>query len=287
MITVFTPTFNRESTLRRLYESLLCQTNKNFEWLIVDDGSSDGTEELIKTFINGNNDFNIAYYKQPNGGKHRAINFGVHKAKGELFFIVDSDDYLTEDAIESLYCWSNSINDKDKFAGVSGLRGYNNSEVIGGNMKKEYIDATNIQRGKFQLDGDKAEAYFTDVLKRFPFPEIDGEKFLLEAVVWDTIALNGYKIRWFNKIIYITEYLEGGLTKSGDVKYANNPLGLLEWAKVELCAYPYNIRKRLGVIRRYYNAVKQNKSLKEIASDLGMGVFGLKLAILIIKLLGR
>lgn len=287
MITVFTPTFNRESTLRRLYESLLCQTNKNFEWLIVDDGSRDGTEELINTFINGNNDFNIAYYKQPNGGKHRAINFGVHKAKGELFFIVDSDDYLTEDAIESLYCWSNSINDKDKFAGVSGLRGYNNSEVIGGNMKKEYIDATNIQRGKFQLDGDKAEAYFTDVLKRFPFPEIEGEKFLLEAVVWDTIALNGYKIRWFNKIIYITEYLEGGLTKSGDVKYANNPLGLLEWAKVELCAYPYNIRKRLGVIRRYYNAVKQNKSLKEIASDLGMGVFGLKLAILIIKLLGR
>ena len=97
-ITVFTPTYNRAYTLERLYKSLLNQTSYDFEWLIVDDGSTDNTSELIKSFQN-NQLFDVRYYKQGNGGKHVAINKGVELAEGELFFIVDSDDYLTDDAI--------------------------------------------------------------------------------------------------------------------------------------------------------------------------------------------
>lgn len=99
MITVFTPTYNRENTLARLYESLKEQTYKDFEWLIVDDGSTDSTSSLIQKFQE-ENIIQIRYYYTSNGGKHRAINFGVKKANGELFFIVDSDDYVMPNVLE-------------------------------------------------------------------------------------------------------------------------------------------------------------------------------------------
>jgi glycosyltransferase involved in cell wall biosynthesis len=99
MITIFTPTYNRAYSLRRLYDSLCKQTSNDFEWLVVDDGSTDDTENLINSFI-ADGKVDIRYFKQANGGKHRAINFGVREARGELFFIVDSDDQVTPDAVE-------------------------------------------------------------------------------------------------------------------------------------------------------------------------------------------
>ena len=108
MITVFTPTFNRGHLIDTLYQSLLKQTNKDFEWIVIDDGSTDRTEAYFTEILAKHNPFEIIYRTQPNGGKHRAINAGVQIAKGELFFIVDSDDYLTEDAIEKLSEWRNS-----------------------------------------------------------------------------------------------------------------------------------------------------------------------------------
>ena len=99
-ITVFTPAYNRGYIIEKLYRSLQNQTFRNFEWLIIDDGSSDNTSEKIQSFIQDNNDFPIIFEKVENGGKHRAINLGVQKARGELFFIVDSDDYLTNTSLE-------------------------------------------------------------------------------------------------------------------------------------------------------------------------------------------
>ena len=96
-ITVFTPTYNRAYIINRLYESLQRQEIHNFEWLVVDDGSVDETEELFRTWMNNESKFPIRYYKKKNGGKCRAINFALDLAKGKLFFVVDSDDYLTED----------------------------------------------------------------------------------------------------------------------------------------------------------------------------------------------
>ena len=100
-ITVFTPSFNRAHLLSRLYDSLLKQTTNDFEWLIVDDGSTDDTETKVEEFIN-KGELPIRYYKQQNGGKHRAINTGVQLASGELFFIVDSDDGLVHDCIQKV-----------------------------------------------------------------------------------------------------------------------------------------------------------------------------------------
>lgn len=235
MVTVFTSTYNRAYILGNLYKSLQNQTTYDFEWIIIDDGSEDGTEELVRSWIcdTGNN-FQIIYRKVLNGGKHRAINLGTMLAKYEAFFIVDSDDILTEDAIEFINTEFSKIADQVEFAGISGLKMYTNGEIIGGSPQfSDYVDATNFEREKYLLLGDKAEVYKTSVLKRYPFPEFENETFLMEAVVWDAIAFDGLKLRWFNKPIYYAEYMADGLSRNGYMKIKNNPCGWAEWIRRE------------------------------------------------------
>lgn len=235
MVSVFTPTYNRAYLLGNLYKSLLNQTTHNFEWIIIDDGSKDGTEELVGSWIKDTRKkFQITYKKVRNGGKHRAINYGVELAKYEAFFIVDSDDVLTEDAIWFINSEFIKVADKVEYAGISGLCMYKNKEIIGGRPQfSDYIDATNFEREKYSLLGDKAEVYKTSVLKRYPFPEFENETFLAEAVVWDAIAYDGLKLRWFNKPIYCAEYMGDGLSRNGYIKMKNNPCGWAEWIRRE------------------------------------------------------
>ena len=148
-ITVFTPTYNRAYVIDELYNSLLNQTVTDFEWIVIDDGSNDNTEEYFNKICKNENPFKIIYLKQENGGKHRAINRGVQLAEGELFFIVDSDDYLTSDAIEKLIKWRSGLDNSKKWAGISGARGYSGSIPIGGiGGQQGYIDAKNSERKK-------------------------------------------------------------------------------------------------------------------------------------------
>lgn len=227
MITVFTPTYNRAYILPKLYQSLRTQTNNNFEWLIIDDGSTDETEGLVKSWISENSLFSIRYQKQPNGGKHRAINRGVQLAKGELFFIVDSDDFLTDDAIDTVLKWESELKKENKkFCGVAGERAsINSGQTLGTSYCEDYVDATALDREKYNIYGDKAEVFYTDVLRKYPFPEIDGENFITESVVWYRMANAGYLMRWFNTPIYMCEYREDGLTHQGNEIFAKNPIG--------------------------------------------------------------
>lgn len=233
MITVFTPTYNRAYTLSRLYESLLNQTCPDFEWLIVDDGSTDNTENLVQSFI-ADNKLRIRYYKQPNGGKHRAINRGVQEAKGELFFIVDSDDYLEPMAIENYSSQFNAIRNIPGFAGISGRRKYPDDRIIGSELPFAFIDCTSLElRMKYGVSGDMAEAYRTDILKKFPFPEVSGENFCPEAMVWNRIA-QIYKLRFFRQGSYICEYLPGGLTsKIGALRMKSPITSMAYYAELE------------------------------------------------------
>lgn len=217
MLTIFTPTYNRAYILPQLYESLCRQTCKDFEWLIVDDGSTDNTEKLVKMWIDEER-ITIRYFKQPNGGKHRAINRGVSEAKGEMFFIVDSDDQLLPNTVEWIIEKSLEIIHNPEFAGISGLRVNPNGEKIGGENDFTQIDADAIRiRTKHHVTGDLAEIYKTDVLKRFPFPDIPGEKFCSEGLIWNRIAMAGLKLRYCYEPIYVCEYLGDGLT-AGRVK---------------------------------------------------------------------
>lgn len=235
-ITVCTPTYNRAHLLNKLYTSLKKQNYNSFQWIIVDDGSTDNTDEIVNEFIKENN-INIRFIKKKNGGKHTALNIGIDNAEGELFWIVDSDDYIIDDALK--YIWNKwcELKDKKDFAGLSALKGYENKKVIGTTVNEEYIDTDVLTyRYKYRVLGDKSEVYRTDILKKYKFPEYREEKFLTEAVVWNRIANDGYKIRWFNKVIYICEYLEGGLTNTSDKNIMDSWQGTTLYYK-ELLSY--------------------------------------------------
>ncbi|EKY29017.1 glycosyltransferase family 2 protein [Clostridium celatum] len=230
LITVFTPTYNRGYIIEKLYKSLKAQSSFNFEWLVIDDGSSDNTEDLFNTWCKSDNKFNIRYYKFENGGKPRAINKGVELAKGKYFFMVDSDDYLLEDAIKKLEIWIKEVDEVEDIVAVGAARAFPNMKYIKGiepNIDESigYLDATNIDRSKYNLDADMCEAYKIKILKNFPFEVWNGEKFSPEEIVLNEMSLSGYKVRWHKDIIYICDYLEDGLTRGNWNLLKNNPMG--------------------------------------------------------------
>ncbi|MCM1028055.1 MAG: glycosyltransferase family 2 protein [Pseudoflavonifractor sp.] len=223
LLTIFTPTYNRAYRLPDLYESLCRQTSGDFEWLIVDDGSTDNTEELINGWISEGKISNLRYIKQTNGGKHRAINRGVKEAKGELFFIVDSDDRLTPDAVEWILTEYAKIRGDHSFAGLSGVAVTADGHRVGDGSDFPTIDANALDfRLKYKIKGDMSEVIRTDILREIPFPEYEGEKFCPEAVVWNRVARK-YRFRWINKGIYVCEYLPDGLTAKIVALRRNNP----------------------------------------------------------------
>ncbi|MFC4320708.1 glycosyltransferase family 2 protein [Litchfieldia salsa] len=282
-ITVFTPTFNRGYIIEQLYKSLKEQTYKNFEWLVIDDGSTDNTEDLFNLWKAEKNEFTIRYYKVENGGKHRAINKATDLAKGELFFIVDSDDQLVNVALEDVVSWEKTIENKRYFCGIAGNRGRNDNEIHGTSFIGEYKDATSLERNKFNITGDKAEVFYTEILRKYKFDEIEGEKFITEATVWDRMAYDGYKIRWFNKTIYICEYLEDGLTKNMTQVFARNPKGTAIYIKQQIKFYNYNLKGKLANYNLYYNFVKSNINLLKAAKLLDIHPIVLYFAIFLFK----
>ncbi len=213
-ITIVTPAYNRARELPLLYDSLLKQTLKDFAWLIIDDGSNDETETYVDS-LDSASPFLITYIKKANGGKHTALNVAMDKVTTELFFIVDSDDVLSPDAVETILKDWEKVKD-DGLCGISYLRGYNEKTVIGDEFPQDgEIDTFINMRFNRGIDGDKAEVWVTKYMKEFGgFPVFPGEKFISEAVLWIKMARK-YQMQFRNKIIYITEYLPGGLSKTG------------------------------------------------------------------------
>ena len=261
MITIMTPTYNRAYILHKAYMSLKNQTSYDFEWIVIDDGSSDNTEELMNQWMTECKDFDIIYDRQSNGGKHRAINRAVQMARYDWFLILDSDDELTENVVESIHVWIADVEGRSDIVGVAGLKG-TVDYVVGARLKKDYIDATNLERKKYGLLGDKAEVYKTKILKQYPFPEFEGENFLRESAVWDRIAKDGFKLRWYNDMIYLCEYIEDGLTKNTNTEtYKRNFNGFTYCAKLFIethswilslhkCGEFYNVAKGRGITIR-------------------------------------
>ena len=211
LITVFTPTFNRVDFLPKAYKSLKKQEYKNFEWVIVDDGSIDNTEVVVNSFIQ-DDEVVIHYIKQQNGGKHKAINKGVSVAKGELFLILDSDDTIPENSLSIIEKHYFDVKCISTIGGVCGLMAHHDGTIIGCRNVSSSMDISSIEmRYKYGFVGDVCEVFRTEVLREFPFPEIENEKFCPEALVWNRIATK-YKLHYFNEVIYYRDYLDDGLT---------------------------------------------------------------------------
>lgn len=250
-ITLFTPTYNRAYILETLYRSIQRQTFRDFEWLIVDDGSTDDTESLVKDWMHDGNDFPIRYFRQKNGGKCRAINRALDLAQGELFFIMDSDDYLTDNALERVVYWESTIADKPMFMGVVGNRGTSVSESPNRPLGAPYRDCNVFVRypeyTNNVVDGEHAGVWYTEIHRKYKYPEFEGENFMTPCVTWNRMANDGYQVRIFDEIIWVCKYLEDGLTMQGNMRFIKNPQGhgLCLREKAGFLHYPLTKKMRM------------------------------------------
>lgn len=266
-ITIFTPTYNRGYTLPRLYQSLIKQTEGDFEWLIVDDGSVDNTEDVVRRFID-EGILKIEYYKVSNSGKHSAINFGVKKAKGSLFFIVDSDDWLASQAVERILYHFSRIESDEQFAGVVGLRAFENGERVGGEINFDILDCSYLElRYVRKIKGDMVEVFKTDILRQYAFPAFQNEKFCPEALVWNRIGRT-YKMRHFCEKVGFCEYLPDGLTaKITRLRMESPEASLLYYSELYRMPVPVGqkIKAAINYWRFSYNSKRNYLSkLKQI-----------------------
>ena len=212
LITVFTPAYNRGNLLPDLYQSLVAQSCHNFEWIVVDDGSTDHTIDVLQELsARQDHPFAMRFFHKSNGGKHTAINMGLREARGELFFIVDSDDCLPPNALETLEKYYSQIKDDNSFVGVGGLIAHRDGTAVSFGIQS-VTDAKTIEMMyKYKAHCDFAEAYKTPMMRKCPFPEIHGERFCPEVLVWNRLTRDR-KVRFFPETIYYRDYLKGGLT---------------------------------------------------------------------------
>lgn len=250
LITIITPTYNRSHELVRLFNSLKNQNKHNFIWMIIDDGSTDNTKEVVSSFVM--NCFEIIYIRKENGGKHTALNVAFDNIVTELSFIVDSDDYLLPDATEVIEKdWSKYKN--KNFCGISYLRGYSAEKVIGDVFPKDYvIDNFINMRFNKHIGGDKAEVWVTKYLIEHRYPEYKNEKFFGESYLWIMMAKERDML-FRNKIIYITEYLEGGLSRSGRALRIQCPQGGMKSAEMMMTSdFSLDQRIKGGILYNCY-----------------------------------
>lgn len=268
-LTIFTATYNRAYILPKLYDSLQRQTNHDFEWILIDDGSTDETISIVNEWLSLQNSFDFKFFQSEHGGKIRAINKAVSLAKGKFFLIVDSDDFLKDDAVEWICSIIPSIETNNELAGFSGIRCKQNGDyIITPNFNgHKYIDCFNTERKKYRLEADMAEVYKTTVLKKYPFPIWDDEMFVPENVVWDKIALDGLKVRWFDKKIYVCEYLKDGLTCDWTNLRFQNPMGFAMSANTYLM-YAQEVIPKLQLIGEILYCCFLKKNFSFIAKTI-------------------
>lgn len=227
-LTIHTASYNRAYILGKAYESLKSQTCKDFEWIITDDGSTDNTEELVNEWKNNNNGFPICYYKIPHTGKPRAVNYGITKTSSPWFMMLDSDDMILPTTVEKVIQWLKEIEGQPKIGGIGFAKCYpdgqymKNQEPIMG--KSGYVDASHLERGKYNLDMDMCEVHRTELFRLFPFQCWETENFAPEQLNYYELAFAGWKLRWRKDKLYICDYLADGLTKDNGL-VLNNPMG--------------------------------------------------------------
>ncbi|WP_139420681.1 glycosyltransferase family A protein [Chryseobacterium mulctrae] len=226
LLTIFTPTYNRAHLLPSLFSSLQKQGIKNFEWLIVDDGSEDDTVGTVAKFQKETN-FPINYIYQENQGKHVAINTGVKNASTELFLTVDSDDEIMENAIEKTLVLLPSFLENQNIAAICFPIYSDNTKKTITNKEIEFNQAVlnSIElKNNYGITGEFTYLFKTKILKQYPFPYFAGEKFVKESVVYKRID-RIYKNMYVNQSIVKAEYLEGGLSSNFRNLMEKNPKG--------------------------------------------------------------
>lgn len=214
ILTIITPTYNRKDLLKKCYQSLLYQTCFDFEWIIVDDGSTDGTKEEFSALSGEELSFPVFYVWKENGGKHTALNASHPYIHGEYILLLDSDDVLTENAVELVLNGWKDYENNTEIGMVIFLKQLTDGSIVAkGAQEQVPLDVLNNKR-ICNVTNDCCEIIRAELFLKYPFPVFEGEKFLAETALWYRVGLNA-KCIYINRPIYICDYLPDGLTKGG------------------------------------------------------------------------
>ena len=262
LLTIFTPAYNRAHTLPRTYESLKKQNCKDFIWLIIDDGSSDNTAELVRKWITEEKDFEIRYIYKENGGMHTAHNTAYENIDTELNVCIDSDDLMAENAVEKiLKKWTQVRN--SGYAGIIGLDADFEGNIIGKGFP-ENLEETTV-RGYYANggSGDKKLVYRTDIINKYPpYPVFEGEKYVSLAYIYYLIDQK-YKMAVLNEILCNVEYQSDGSSNSMLYQYLKNPKGFAFWRKFCM-QYPTTAKRTFIECIHYVSSSLLEKNRKFI-----------------------
>lgn len=263
LITVFTPTYNRKNALLKCYESLVNQKNKNFIWQVIDDGSTDDTEMTVRKWI-AEKKVNIEFIKKENGGKASAINKSLQNTNTELWMCLDSDDYLTKDAIEIIHRRYSEIKDKSSICGMFGLRFSPNGHPMQSRNIPNHIKLTtqNYIRYELKIPPEYVHVFKTDIISQYSYPIIEGENYFPLSFVFDQIDMK-YKYLILQEPIMICEYRADGITKNKRKLIINNPKGYMIY-KRQLIGLAPDLNTKVKAAITYNTACFLSKEKRRI-----------------------
>lgn len=247
-LTVFTPTYNRAYCLHQCYESLVRQTNQDFIWLIIDDGSTDNTKALVESWMQDHK-IDIHYHYQDNLGMHGGHNAAYRLIDTELNVCIDSDDFMPDDAVDKILKLWKARSSNDNIAGIVALDAYQDGQIIG-NMIPYFLKIITLSElyQKHNVTGDKKVIYRTEIVKKYPpYPIFEGEKFVPLGILYLQIDKD-YKLVPLNEVVCVVEYLPDGSSLNIFKQYRRNPKGF---------AYSREVAMKYGITykQKFKNAV--------------------------------
>lgn len=281
LLTVFTPAYNRAYSLHLCYESLCRQTNKKFIWLVVDDGSTDNTKELVEQWKTKENGFEIRYVYKENGGMHTAHNKAYELCDTELNTCIDSDDYMPDDAVEKILSFWEK-HGSDKYAGIIGLDATFDNQVIGKEFPKDLKTTTLLDYYANGGVGDKKLVYRTDLMKKYPpYPEFEGEKYVglsYKCMLCD----QEYELLVLNETLCNVEYQLDGSSTNMFRQYLRNPKGFAFFRKAAMQYQPKLKRRFIECVHYVSSSIlaKNKKFLKE-SPKKGMTILAIPFGVML------
>lgn len=233
LLTIITPTFNRAEKLKDCYTSLKQQTCFDFQWLIIDDGSSDNTETIVRQFQEQTSEFSIEYHYKHNGGKHTALNQAHPFIQGKYVVILDSDDIFTPDTVETILSRWEIYENNETVGRIIFLKGYSVDDPVC-YVKHEGVPVNTLREPRIGISGrDCCDTFRTELFTKYPFPEYPDERFIGEGAAFTLMEMESLGV-YYNKVLLIGDYLEGGLTKGGVAMRIRNPKGGMYNSKVHM-----------------------------------------------------
>lgn len=247
--TVFTPTYNRAYILEQAYNSLCCQTYKDFKWLIMDDGSEDGTDQLISSWIDEKK-IRIEYYRQSNQGRFAAYNNAIPYFEGELFVPLDSDDFLKPDALDIIYENWERRDKSHKLIGVISAMEHGDGKTIGMELPNINCVTTLELNDKYRTSGDKHKCYVIESIEKYKYPVFENEKFIGDSLLHYWLDSEGALLVLQDKF-YVRDYLPDSLTRNIAKVHYKSPRGMALYYKSIFPLLKQNKKKKIMYAIKY------------------------------------